>query len=281
MLRSASYEPTSTMKDVEITSVVSNSNFFRDVPWRISECLKSIRLALFPYEESMMRCLVTHFSYFFSQTATQWMTLSFTGWTTARLWWELKTCRSRSSPSPTTTLSTRLKNCSQVEIVFVFIGARFYDLTYREVKSIIKTSLNNKWKESHPEYNKQDGVYCLNRRGQTTVFRLRTGHNWLKYHIHKIFKDLCSCGQAAETVQHVLQDCRLYSNVRQSIWRERVDMHTKLYGPLPELEKTVAFIAQAGIGIWRERRRTRRRRRWEQSKIIRCNSWRQIIIRPV
>ena len=92
-----------------------------------------------------------------------------------------------------------------------------------------------------------------------------TGHNRLKYHIHKIFKvgetDLCSCGQAAETAQHVLQDCRLYSNVRQSIWRERVDMHTKLYGPLPKLEKTVAFIAKPGIGIWRERWRTRRRRR--------------------
>ena len=127
------------------------------------------------------------------------------------------------------------------------------DLTYREVKSIIKSSLNNKWKESHPEYNKQDGVYCPNRRGQTTIFRLRTGHSRLKYHIHRIFKvgetDLCSCGQAAETAQHALQDCRLYSYVRQSIWRERVDMHTKLYGPLPELEKTVAFIAQAGIGI--------------------------------
>ena len=51
------------------------------------------------------------------------------------------------------------------------------DLTYREVKSIIKSSLNNKWKESHLEYNKQDGVYCLNRRSQTTIFRLRTGHN--------------------------------------------------------------------------------------------------------
>ena len=37
-------------------------------------------------------------------------------------------------------------------------------------------------------------------------------------------------------------------------------MHTKLYGPLPELE-TVAFIAQTGIGIRRERRRTRRKRR--------------------
>ena len=70
---------------------------------------------------------------------------------------------------------------------------------------------------------------------------------------HMIFKvgetDLCSCGQAAETAQHVLQDCRLFSHVRQSIWRERVDMHTKLYVPLPELEKTVAFIAQAEIGI--------------------------------
>ena len=32
------------------------------------------------------------------------------------------------------------------------------DLPHREVKSIIKTSLNNNWKESHPEYNKQDGV---------------------------------------------------------------------------------------------------------------------------
>ena len=141
-----------------------------------------------------------------------------------------------------------------------FIAPRHFEFTfiidtYKEVKSIIKTSLNNKWKESHPEYNKQDGVYCLNIRGQTPIFRLRTGHNRLKYHIHKIFKvvetDLCSCGQAVETAQHVLQNCRLYSNatVRQSIWRERVDMHTKLYGPPPELEKAVAFIAQAGIGI--------------------------------
>ncbi|RUS71960.1 hypothetical protein EGW08_020273 [Elysia chlorotica] len=87
------------------------------------------------------------------------------------------------------------------------------DPTYREVKSIIKTSLNKKWKKSHPEYNKQDGVYCLSRRGQTTIFRLRTGHNRLKHHIHKIFKvgetDLCLCGQAAETAQHVLQDCSI------------------------------------------------------------------------
>ena len=101
-----------------------------------------------------------------------------------------------------------------------------------KLHNFIFNCLNNKWEESHPEYNKQDGVHCLNRRGQTTIFRPRTGHNRLKYHSHKIFKvgetDLCSCGQGAETAQNVPQDCRLYNNVRQSIWRERVDMHTKL-----------------------------------------------------
>ena len=62
------------------------------------------------------------------------------------------------------------------------------DFTYREVKSIIKSSLSKKWKENHPEYNKQDGVYCLNRRGQTTIFRLSTGHNQLKYYSQDILK---------------------------------------------------------------------------------------------
>ena len=81
--------------------------------------------------------------------------------------------------------------CRVFYIRRAFIAPRHFEFTfiidtYKEVKSIIKTSLNNKWKESHPEYNKQDGVYCLNIRGQTTIFRLRTGHNRLKYHIHKI-----------------------------------------------------------------------------------------------
>ena len=34
-----------------------------------------------------------------------------------------------------------------------------------------------------------------------------------------------------------------------SLPRRSPPQATKLYGPLPELEKTVAFIAQAGIGI--------------------------------
>ena len=76
--------------------------------------------------------------------------------------------------------------------------------------------------------------------------------------------------------QHVLQDCRLYSNVTQSIWRERVDMHTKLYEPLPEQEKTVAFIVQAGIRSWRERRKTRRRRKKKIFKKKKKKNYRNI-----
>ncbi|KAK3766526.1 hypothetical protein RRG08_056456 [Elysia crispata] len=127
------------------------------------------------------------------------------------------------------------------------------DLMCSEVKTIIKNSMKNKWKESHPEFNRQDGVHQLDRRGQTTIFRLRTGHNRLRHHMNRVFKvgetNLCSCGEAAETAEHVLQNCQTYDALRQSIWNEAVDMTTKLYGPPHELERMAAFIAKAGIAV--------------------------------
>ena len=127
------------------------------------------------------------------------------------------------------------------------------DLMYSEVKTIIKNSMKNKWKESHPEFNRQDGVHQLDRRGQTTIFRLRAGHNRLRHHMNRVFKvgetNLCSCGEAAETAEHVLQNCQTYDALRQSIWNEAVDMTTKLYGPPHELERTAAFIAKAGVAV--------------------------------
>ena len=36
----------------------------------------------------------------------------------------------------------------------------------------------------HPRYNKADPYYLLTRREQVTVFRLRTGHNRLNYHLY-------------------------------------------------------------------------------------------------
>ncbi|GFR87494.1 RNA-directed DNA polymerase from [Elysia marginata] len=61
------------------------------------------------------------------------------------------------------------------------------DLTYRELETIIKNSLQNKWKETHPKLNRQDGVHQLHRRNQRTVFRLWTGHNRFRHHVKMEF----------------------------------------------------------------------------------------------
>ena len=127
------------------------------------------------------------------------------------------------------------------------------DITFQEAKTITKALRKNEWKSRHPNHNKHDDVYRMSRKNQTIVFRLRTGHNKLKYHMFRAFKigcsDLCTCGEAAETVEHVLQDCVVYRALRENVWGSQVDMATKLYGPLEELEKTTCYIDQAGIEL--------------------------------
>ena len=56
--------------------------------------------------------------------------------------------------------------------------------SYPEVKTILKAKQHSKWRHTHPRYNKADPYYLLTRREQVTVFRLRTGHNRLNYHLY-------------------------------------------------------------------------------------------------
>ena len=56
--------------------------------------------------------------------------------------------------------------------------------SYPEVKAIFKAKQHSKWRHKHPRYNKADPYYLLTRREQVTVFRLRTGHNRLNYHLY-------------------------------------------------------------------------------------------------
>ncbi|GFR84820.1 hypothetical protein ElyMa_000680800 [Elysia marginata] len=101
-----------------------------------------------------------------------------------------------------------------------------------KTKSLMKES----WKTRHSYHNRQDGLHQMDRTCQTTLFRLRTGHNRLKAHLYKTYKigytDLCSCGEAAETVKHVLQDCQNYRMFRQAAWSIRTDLQTKLWGKI-------------------------------------------------
>ena len=56
--------------------------------------------------------------------------------------------------------------------------------SYPEVKTILKAKQHSKWRHKYPRYNKADPYYLLTRRDQVIVFRLRTGHNRLSYHLY-------------------------------------------------------------------------------------------------
>ena len=81
--------------------------------------------------------------------------------------------------------------------------------SYKEEKSLIKKHQQNQWNANHPCHNKADPYHKLNRKEQVIIFRLRTGHNKLQYHLFNKFKvgetDLCSCTTDSQTVEHILQ----------------------------------------------------------------------------
>ncbi|GFR76393.1 hypothetical protein ElyMa_005799400 [Elysia marginata] len=93
----------------------------------------------------------------------------------------------------------------------------------------------------------------MDRKGQTTVFRPRTGHYTMKAHLHRTHKightDLCSCGEAAETGEHALQDYQDYRMLTQAVWSCPTDLQTKLWGTIEEMEKNNSFIHQTGVTI--------------------------------
>ena len=51
------------------------------------------------------------------------------------------------------------------------------------------------------------------------------------------------------TADHILQECRLFSNERKRIWTNPVQRDWKLYGDLEALRSTVAFIDETGLFI--------------------------------
>jgi hypothetical protein len=42
--------------------------------------------------------------------------------------------------------------------------------------------------------------------------------------------NLCTCGTAPMTAEHLLQTCPTYSNERTETWQQPVTLHEKLYG---------------------------------------------------
>ena len=133
--------------------------------------------------------------------------------------------------------------------------------SYPEVKTSLKAKQHSKWRHKHPRYNKADTYYLLTRREQVTVFRLRTGHNCLSYHLYSKLcighTEQCPCSTGSQTTEHLLQSCPTYEPLRKGIWRDHTPVARKLYGSLRDLRCTATFIEETGVSIWRTRRRRR------------------------
>ena len=117
-------------------------------------------------------------------------------------------------------------------------------MTYQERKTIIK-SLHKPLK-AH-------GTYCkLDRREQVMIFRLRTGHNRLNFHMHRlrlVKSPKCPCGTADQIAEHVLNHCPALHDRRKANWPQHTPLHQKLHVSLTDLRNTVNFMADSELEV--------------------------------
>ena len=123
--------------------------------------------------------------------------------------------------------------------------------SYPEVKTILKAKQHSKWRHQHTQYNKADPYYQLTRWKQVTVFRLRTGHNHLSYHLYSKLRidhaEQCPCGTGSQTTEHLLQSCPLYEPLREGIWPDHTPVAGSstvpwgTYDVLPSSSRTLEF----------------------------------------
>ena len=79
----------------------------------------------------------------------------------------------------------------------------------------------------------KDQINTLDRRTQTTIFHLRTGHCGLRKHLKRLgLADSahCECGFEEQTPEHILQTCPHLETVRQQFWPEETEVDSKLWG---------------------------------------------------
>ena len=122
----------------------------------------------------------------------------------------------------------------------------FPPLLHQLMVSAVKLLRNNGY---DPQ---KDQINTLDRRTQTTIFRLRTGHCGLRKHLKRLgLADSahCECGSEEQTPEHILQTCPHLETVRQQFWPEDTEVGTKLWGQAAELQRTADFLAATGLRI--------------------------------
>ena len=79
------------------------------------------------------------------------------------------------------------------------------NVSYDEMKTIVTTLFKV------PQPN--DSYHQLTRQEQVIIFRLRTGHNKLNKHLHRlkiVVSPRCQYQEDDQTAEHILQECRVF-----------------------------------------------------------------------
>ena len=124
------------------------------------------------------------------------------------------------------------------------------EVAYKEAKIIVYHKEKKRWLKQHPSYNSEDNFYQLSR-DQVIMVRLRTGYCRLRHHLrtklHIGDTDMCPCGMAPMTVQHLLQDFTTHQNERKATWPTETPVKEKIFGLLEDMRRTVTFVQRTGF----------------------------------
>ena len=119
-------------------------------------------------------------------------------------------------------------------------------ISYEEAKTVLKNTATKEWQEENEGYTfKNDSIYMPDRKGQTTLFRLRTGHCGLNKHLKKMgMAESVQCQSAAteQTPVHILQTCPHFEEARLQVWPTEAPVSQKLWGSGNNLLKTTHFV---------------------------------------
>ena len=124
---------------------------------------------------------------------------------------------------------------------------------YQEKTTIIKTALKPR--------KEKDAYHLLDMPGQVVLARLRSGHNRLNAHMHRILKIVpsptCPCGEEDQTTEHVLQICNRHQPERIAQWPSATPFTRNYMGAWRTWRRPPLMLDWS---CKRTRRRRRRRR---------------------
>ena len=94
-----------------------------------------------------------------------------------------------------------------------------------------------------------DSIKLLDRKDQTAIFRLRTGHLPLNSHLNRInpmHPPMCLlCDYAYETVEHLLFHCPRLQDIRKQLLPPLPDTDNTLYSSPHQLKNTANYYFMA------------------------------------